>query len=303
MSGGTIHFRPGDWVEARPLPEILATLDARGRLEGLPFMPEMVPYCGRRFQVYRRVEKIFLDRRNIVRRLKNTVLLAGIRCDGRSHGGCQMACLTLWKEGWLRPADAASEPTAPCRNAGPDLPTMTENRYCCQATELIHCTDRLSWWDFRQYVRDYYARKMSVRQWAGMVALLVCNKLRRACGVRECGLVIGRLEKTTNIGLDLQPGQWVQVKSRKEIEATLDTCGKNRGLGFAPEMVQFCNGRFRVLRRIEQVVLEWSGEMRQITGTVTLDGVTCTGMARRCCPRDCYHLWREVWLRRVEEGE
>ena len=31
--------------------EILATLDENGELDGLPFMPEMLAWCGRRFRV------------------------------------------------------------------------------------------------------------------------------------------------------------------------------------------------------------------------------------------------------------
>jgi hypothetical protein len=141
---------------------------------------------------------------------------------------------------------------------------------------------------------------MGIKEWTGMLALLVGNKLRRGCGLREHGLVIGCTAKTINASLGLQPGELVQVKSRREIETTLDSLGRNRGLGFSPEMAKFCDCRFRVLRRIERVIIEWSGELRQITNTVILDGATCTGMARRCCPRDCYHLWRESWLRRVE---
>src|SRR5215475_13657598 len=34
-------LRPGEMIEVRSLPEILATLDERGCLDGLPFMPEM----------------------------------------------------------------------------------------------------------------------------------------------------------------------------------------------------------------------------------------------------------------------
>ena len=40
----------GDWVEVRSKEEILATLDEHGRLEGLPFMPQMFdhsPHAGR----------------------------------------------------------------------------------------------------------------------------------------------------------------------------------------------------------------------------------------------------------------
>ena len=39
----------GDVVEVKPAEEILAGLDERGELDALPFMPEMVQFCGRRF--------------------------------------------------------------------------------------------------------------------------------------------------------------------------------------------------------------------------------------------------------------
>ena len=53
------HMKPcaGDWVEVRSKEEILSTLDKSGRLEGLPFMPQMFKYCGQRFQVYKRAHK------------------------------------------------------------------------------------------------------------------------------------------------------------------------------------------------------------------------------------------------------
>ena len=47
----------GDWVEVRSKEEILETLDKNGRLDGLPFMPQMFKYCGQRFQVYKRTHK------------------------------------------------------------------------------------------------------------------------------------------------------------------------------------------------------------------------------------------------------
>ena len=42
-----LDLRPGEWVEVRSAPEILATLDEQGALDGLVFMPEMLKYCGR----------------------------------------------------------------------------------------------------------------------------------------------------------------------------------------------------------------------------------------------------------------
>src|SRR6266849_5955985 len=43
-----LNLRVGDVVEVRSEQEILETLDARGTLEGLPFMPEMLKYRGKR---------------------------------------------------------------------------------------------------------------------------------------------------------------------------------------------------------------------------------------------------------------
>ena len=50
-------LRAGDWVEVRSKEEILRTLDATGRLDGLPFMPQMFQYCGQRFKVFKRAHK------------------------------------------------------------------------------------------------------------------------------------------------------------------------------------------------------------------------------------------------------
>ena len=50
MALATDKLTVGDFVEVRSKEEILATLDSSGRLDGLPFMPQMFKYCGRRFQ-------------------------------------------------------------------------------------------------------------------------------------------------------------------------------------------------------------------------------------------------------------
>ena len=53
--------KAGDWVEVISIEEIRKTLDEKGTLDGLVFMPEMVAYCGRRFQVSRRAEQVCTD--------------------------------------------------------------------------------------------------------------------------------------------------------------------------------------------------------------------------------------------------
>ena len=88
-----LDLKPGEWVEVRDLAEILATLDERGRLSELSFMPEMERYCGRRFRVSRRADKACdRVRKSGNRRLVHAVHLEDLRCDGADHGGCGAAC-------------------------------------------------------------------------------------------------------------------------------------------------------------------------------------------------------------------
>ena len=84
-----LKVKAGEWVEIRSKEEILATLDKNGQLEGMPFMPQMFQYCGRRFQVFKRAHKT-CDTVYPVRgrRLANGVHL-DVRCDGEAYGGCQ----------------------------------------------------------------------------------------------------------------------------------------------------------------------------------------------------------------------
>ena len=46
-----LDLKPGELVRVRSASEIFATLDETGALDGLPFMPEMLKYCGRTLPV------------------------------------------------------------------------------------------------------------------------------------------------------------------------------------------------------------------------------------------------------------
>ncbi len=103
------ELRPGDIVEVRSVDEILGTLDEDGRLDGLPFMPEMLRYCGQRFPVFKRADKTCdTITWTGLRRLEGTVHLGILRCDGSAHGGCAAGCLMFWKEAWLKPIERRS---------------------------------------------------------------------------------------------------------------------------------------------------------------------------------------------------
>jgi hypothetical protein len=105
--GGNLNLEPGEIVEVRSEKEIFATLDSQGKLRGLRFTPEMREYCGRRFKVYKKLKKLIVEATGEMRTIKSpTVLLEGVLCDGKAHGGCDRACFCYWREEWLKRANA-----------------------------------------------------------------------------------------------------------------------------------------------------------------------------------------------------
>ncbi len=332
-SRAMLDLKAGEWVEVRSKEEILATLDERGWLEGLPFMPEMLQYCGQKHQVYKRADKT-CD--TVVpwsmRRMENTVHLE-TRCDGSGHGACEAGCLIFWKESWLKRVEKDvipsenlnTRPAAKNNNlftvenllaASQKKNPEEEVIYTCQATELHNFTQPMKMWDPRQYIRDIrsgnlasgYLAKTKAERWLEMALMII--KVIRAFAlsiVRErMGIdyppVSGTQVKTPLEALDLQPGEFVQVRSREEIVATLDKNKRNRGLLFDGEMLPFCGGIYRVLRRVHHIVDERTGKMMDMKNPcIVLEGVFCKSDYNRFCPRAIYCYWRENWLRRVPE--
>jgi len=103
---------------------------------------------------------------------------------------------------------------------------------------------------------------------------------------------------TDGMQLNLQPGEWVEVKSFEDIQQTLDSEGKNHGLLFVNKMNLHCGRRYRVFKRVESIFNEFTKEHRKVRNTVLLEGVYCHAEGLGC-DRSCFHMWREVWLRRI----
>src|SRR3984885_1774544 len=108
MNQESLKLKAGAFVEVLTKEEILKTLDDNGQLDGMPFMPEMFAFCGKRLKVFKRAHKtcdtVFPVRG---RRVKRAVHLE-TRCDGLAHGGCQAGCLLFWKEAWLKRVDGTA---------------------------------------------------------------------------------------------------------------------------------------------------------------------------------------------------
>jgi hypothetical protein len=325
------RLRAGDWVEVRSPRDILATLDDQGRLDGLPFMAEMLQYCGKTFRIYKSAHKTCDTIEQYKgRSMKNALHLEGLRCDGEAHGGCQAACLLFWKDAWLKPVhgpkpmtNSAETPSeishlnrgdrSPCGLdvlACAKLPAATEGestekRYRCQATDLLHATVPLKWWDPRQYVKDLTSRNVQLHDFVRYVAIALFNVVTRLhWRLRRYPYVIGLAGKETPTEvLNLQAGELVQVRSKDEIMCTLNDRKRNRGLLFDVEMVPYCGGTYRVLRRVERIINEKTGQMIHLPNVcIILEGVTCSGCLstnRLFCPRSLYPYWHEIWLKRL----
>ena len=225
-------------------------------------------------------------------------------------------------------SDAASKPA--CTEA--DVWTRAEvsdphggaSTYVCQATRLPYATTDLRWWDIRQYLEDYASGNVGVwRIICGLVYSAYYSLTQLGVGLgrplqwfydkfhplwrgtlfpRKTGFIPdGR--PTPLATLDLQPGELVRVKSHEEILQTVSVHSKNRGLHWDAEMVPYCGGTYRVLKRVTKIIDENTGKMREMkTPCIILDSVVCQSRYSTCrlfCPRSIYPFWREIWLERV----
>jgi hypothetical protein len=325
-----LDLRVGDLVEVRSQAEILATLDEHGELESLPFMPEMLKYCGQRLTVYKVAHKLCdTMTRSGIRRMENAVHLSGARCDGAGHGGCQAACLIYWKHAWLRkvdPAEAAATP-APVAEEPALLPVLTiasrrpsgqdgTELYRCQTTELLRAApDVLPMRDLGQFVQD--VRTGNVGVWFALRAFLVAlfNRWQavsrkvlpswlRIRGGRDWGYLRGlATQQTPTASGHIQPGDLVRVRSKAEIEQTLNAELLNRGMGFDAEMARLCGRTARVARTVDRIIDEKTGRMLHMRNPcIVLEGIVCEGAYNAACPRAIPPYFREVWLEKLEEG-
>jgi hypothetical protein len=324
-------LRVGDRVRVKSRDEILATLDSDGRVDGLPFMPEMLAFAGRSFPVdavtHRTCDTVKTSGTSgTTRRMERALHLQGVRCDGSAHGGCQARCLLFWKEDWLEtvppadPAEAQGEtPPAPVDDVPAVLEAATHGEgyteddpvYSCQATEMLRATCFVSPRNPRMWVKDVRSGNAKARIAVASFAILAFNKWQAASTRLPRALRIqdGRLwpsyvptgEKRRHPPIGLQPGELVEVRSQAEIEATLDEKGDLRGLRFGAEMLPYCGTKARVLARVDRIIDEKTGRMLTLRDCIILENLWCQGTFRVLCRRKIYTYWREAWLRRVDE--
>jgi hypothetical protein len=313
-------FRAGTPVFVRPAAEILATLDASGRLDGLPFMPEMLAWCDTRRTVWRRVHKTCMEvepghypNRRFPK--DDVVILDGPRCDGSGHDGCHRGCRIFWKESWLRHIDDTDAP-ASNHKATDTLHGRLVTRaadgdgYTCQSTELFRATTEFPGkkkpWLARLALREVLSSEISPARLATLLRRWIT--LARVRAKHGHNSLRGTNTRTPTASLDLEPGELVRIRTRAEIEATLDAHGRNRGMGICEEMARSCGQVAEVRRRVDRIIEEKTGRMRPMNQTVMLhnlegDPAACEECLCHAelgdCPRGELMYWREIWLERV----
>ncbi len=304
-------LHPGDLVEVKTPDEILASLDANGTVDQLPFMPEMVELCGKRFRVSKRVVKTCTSGTKAgssmrVFRTDDVVLLDRVRCSGADHDGCQKACTIFWREAWLRKVDQSTVPAkteAESERLRATLKTkVSPKTYFCQASEILNATNHMSRKErFTKCVSEIRQGNCSIGEMAVRIGIWTVWRIRR--------VFLGPYARGTNTStpvetLNLKAGELVEVKPIENIVLTLDKAANNRGLWFSPDMRLSCGQRRQIENRIEKIIVDGTGEMRQLRNTVFIEGSLCgcPHVAFGGCTRSEYVYWREIWLRRADES-
>lgn len=297
----------GDEVEIRSLEEILATLDERGCLDGMPFQAEMARFCGRRGRVFRSIDKIYdYGRTRRMRRLDGCVLVSGLRCDGSGHGGCQALCYTIWKAEWLRrPGEPARVPAATGRALAPERVAATapdgtpRERYLCQFTELHAASKPMSAWSLGKEWRPLIAGNVTLATWLVGLGTRLFNVVQGLRGgsafppmPKRGGAPVAEPER-------LAVGDEVVVRELYEIAGTLNEKNKHRGLWFDQDQIKHCGASYRVLSRVDRIIDDAHGQMIPMkTPCILLDGVDYSGEVLNFNAQHDLFFWREHWLRK-----
>jgi hypothetical protein len=119
--------------------------------------------------------------------------------------------------------------------------------------------------------------------------------VRQAAKVDDCFQITAMVRE-----MKLRAGDWVEVRSREEILATLDKRGRLDELPLMPQMLQFCGQRFKVYKRAHKTcdtVNPVAG--RRVPEGIHLD-LRCDGVAYGGCQAACLLFWKEAWLKPLE---
>lgn len=98
----------------------------------------------------------------------------------------------------------------------------------------------------------------------------------------------------------LQAGDLVRVRSREEIQATLNRWNCLKGCCFMEEMWKYCGTTQRVMKPVRQFLDERDYRVKKTKHMVLLEDLVCVGTVDfGPCDRSCFFFWREEWLQKI----
>jgi hypothetical protein len=97
--------------------------------------------------------------------------------------------------------------------------------------------------------------------------------------------------------MTIHVGDWVEVRRKEEILATLDGNGRLDGLPLMPQMLKYCGQSFKVYKVAHKTcdTVDRTGGRRLPQG-IHLD-LRCDGEAYGGCQAACLLFWKEAWLK------
>ncbi|MBN1479174.1 hypothetical protein EH223_15895 [candidate division KSB1 bacterium] len=98
----SLNLHSSDLVEVKSLEDITDTVDTDGKNHGLVFTSEMHHFCGQRYKVLGRLDKMVSEKSGKMVTLKDTVLLENVHCYGNCKFGCARRLFHYWREIWLK---------------------------------------------------------------------------------------------------------------------------------------------------------------------------------------------------------
>ncbi len=173
------------------------------------------------------------------------------------------------------------------------MKTILPNAKC-----QIHCLPMMAepiglpelLWQRRNRVRRVFKRR-----WHYLLRMFSANKAKNLSIERKSAV---QAEPNT-----LTPGDIVRVRSREEIESTLDRWGQLHRCSFMEEMVPYCGTTVRVFKQVKRFLDERDYLLKKCKGIFILEGVFCEGTKDfGPCDRSCFFFWREEWLEKVGEN-
>jgi len=162
----------------------------------------------------------------------------------------------------------------------------------CQLKAISDIGERKSW------LNDFLQIQLNNLREVKKKAIFMKNMLMQILKLKNRAVDLVDFEK-----VNLHPGDWVRVRSKKEIKITLDDQKKYKGCRFLREMYKHCGKTYRVFKTVDYFFDESRQKMCKCHDTVILDGAICSGKLRlhKClCDRNCFFFWQTAWLEKIE---